>query len=83
MSRTKELLYEQFAEGEWDEIMENLNTDISPSICKAMEKYARECCEASLKQAFEKSLFDWNTVSKNYAEQYKNSIINHKNIILL
>lgn len=87
MGRTKELLELQFADGEWEEIMSNLNTDISPSIYSAMEMYAIECCQATLNKASESvelvplqgiGFIDF---SKQMAS--KESITNPNNIILL
>lgn len=87
MGRTKELLELQFADGEWEELMSNLNTDISPSIYSAMEMYAIECCQATLNKASENA-----KIEKEYSIKYqdfipdgidKESITNLNNIILL
>lgn len=72
MSRRKEILESQFVDGEWEELMSNLNTDISPSVYLAMEKYARECCEATLEEAS-----DW------FIDSDKKVIKNEGNIKLL
>ena len=41
-NRKEEILKSKFIDGEYDEIMGCLNTDITPSITKAMQQYADE-----------------------------------------
>lgn len=86
MSRRKEILESQFVDGEWEEIMNSLNTDISPSIYVAMEKYARECCEATLKEGYKQAKIDSYKSSDRIHNEYeisKESVINPNNIVLL
>lgn len=86
MGRTKQILEEQFVDGKWEELMSNLNTDISPSIYKAMEVYATECCEATLKEASKNakiSSHKWSDRIREEHEIKKESITNPNNIILL
>lgn len=40
MSKAEEILRKQFYGDEWDEQMQGLNTDITPSIINAMKEYA-------------------------------------------
>ncbi len=42
MKTKEEILKSQFIDGEYDEIMGYLNTDITPSITEAMQEYADE-----------------------------------------
>lgn len=84
MGRTKELLELQFADGEWEEIMSNLNTDISPSIYSAMEIYAIECCKATLNKASEgKQIYKLNDSCERVYGVLKETITSPNNIILL
>lgn len=86
MGRTKQLLEEQFVEGELEELMSNLNTDISPSIYKAMELYTVECCKATLEKASTQAKIDSYKSSDQVYKRYeinKNSITNPNNIVLL
>lgn len=41
-NRKEEILKSKFIDGEYDEIMGCLNTDITPSITEAMQEYADE-----------------------------------------
>lgn len=46
MNKTaEEILRGQFYGEEWEELMSSLNTDVTPSIVKAMKAYAQQECE--------------------------------------
>ena len=49
----EELIRAQFCEGEFEEIMEHLNSSIELSIVRAMKEFAKLHVEAALKAAFE------------------------------
>lgn len=42
MEKNEKILRAQFYGDEWSELMKNLNTDITPSVLKAMELYANQ-----------------------------------------
>lgn len=39
MKTAEEILKAEFVDGEWEELMSYMNTDITPSIIRAMEKH--------------------------------------------
>lgn len=65
------LLRNQFCEGEFDEIMEHLNTSIEPSLVTAMIDFAKLHVEQALKEASEKG-----KCSNGTSIVLKNSILN-------
>ena len=58
-----ELIRSQFCDGEFDEMMEQLNTSVEPSIVNAMLEFAKLHVEAALNEASKKSKID---IGKNY-----------------
>lgn len=51
MNRLEQTLKSKFVDGEYEEMMENLGVDITPSILLAMKEYAKECVIESLSEA--------------------------------
>lgn len=59
----KKLIRAQFCDGEFDEMMEYLNTSVESSIVDAMLEFARLHVEKALNEASKKSKID---IGKNY-----------------
>jgi len=60
------ILRNQFCKGEFDEIMQCLNTSIEPSLVNAMIKFAKLHVEAALKEIPEMWLMDRESITKSY-----------------
>lgn len=59
------------------------NIQFTKPMSDAIEKYVRECCEASLKQAAENAETQYVSYSDNDYEIDKSSIIHPDNIVIL